>query len=104
MPALVVSIPLNQGTLIHKNLLPRRVGGPNKLFLFSGLSAGRKKPGTRPGFFLCFFFLLRGGLDDNAFVGELLVDLLGARIAHAQLGLQVRDRWRLVAALHIVAH
>ena len=91
MPALVVSIPLNQGTLIHKNLLPRRVGGPNKLFLFSGLSAGS-------------FFLLRGGLDDNAFVGELLVDLLGARIAHAQLGLQVRDRWRLVAALHIVAH
>ena len=86
MPALVVSILLNQGTLIHKNLLPRRVDGQNKLFLFS------------------LFFLLRGGLDDNAFVGELLVDLLGARIAHAQLGLQVRDRWRLVAALHIIAH
>ena len=103
MPALVVSIPLNQGTLIHKNLLPRRVDGQNKLFLFSGLSAGRKKPGIRPGFFLCFF-LLRGGLDDNAFVGELLVDLLGARIAHTQLSLQVRDRWRLVAALHIVTH
>ena len=99
---MVAPIPFSQGTIIQKNLLLRCGGGPKKLFLFSGLSAGRKKPGTRQGFFLCFF--LRGGLDDNAFVGELLVDLLGTRIAHAQLGLQVRNRRRLIAAIHIVAH
>ena len=98
---MVTLIPLHQGTLIQKNLLLRRGGGQNKLFLFSGRAQTEKSPAPGRAF---FFFLLRGGLDDNAFVGELLVDLLGARIAHAQLGLQVRDRWRLVAALHIVAH
>lgn len=32
--ALVAPIPFSQGTLIQKNLLLRRVGGQNKLFLF----------------------------------------------------------------------
>ena len=98
---MVAPIPFSQGTIIQKNLLLRCGGGPNKLFLFSGRALAEKSPALGRAF---FFVFLRGGLDDNAFVSELLVDLLGTRIAHAQLGLQVRNRRRLIAAIHIVAH